>query len=64
MVSRQPRLFSGFSSPAISSNIAIVIVADAALVVLALFDERVLGRDERYRAYCSRVGWHLVPGVF
>lgn len=46
------------------SNIAIVIVADAALVVRALVEERVLGRDERYRAYCGRVGWHLVPGVF
>jgi protein-S-isoprenylcysteine O-methyltransferase Ste14 len=45
-------------------NIAVVILADAALVVRALFEERVLVNDERYRAYCSRVGWHLVPGVF
>jgi protein-S-isoprenylcysteine O-methyltransferase Ste14 len=45
-------------------NLAIVIVSDAALVVRALFEERVLGRDERYRDYCRRVAWHLVPGVF
>jgi len=45
-------------------NIAIIAVADAALVVRALFEERVLGRDPRYREYCSRVGWHLLPGVF
>ena len=45
-------------------NLAIVAVADTALVVRALVEERILGRDERYRAYCSRVGWHLLPGVF
>ena len=45
-------------------NLVIVLVADAALVVRALIEERVLVRDPRYRAYCSRVGWHLVPGVF
>jgi protein-S-isoprenylcysteine O-methyltransferase Ste14 len=45
-------------------NIAVVILSDAALVWRALFEERVLRHDERYRAYCGRVGWHLVPGVF
>lgn len=45
-------------------NVAIVLLADTALVVRALFEERVLGRDELYRAYCRRVGWHLLPGVF
>jgi protein-S-isoprenylcysteine O-methyltransferase Ste14 len=45
-------------------NLAIVIVSDSALVLRALFEERVLEGDERYRAYCTRVGWHLVPGVF
>ena len=45
-------------------NIAIVLIADAALIVRALYEERVLGGDERYRAYCTRVGWHLLPGVF
>ena len=38
--------------------------ADSALVIRALLEERVLGRDARYRLYCGRVGWHLVPLVF
>jgi protein-S-isoprenylcysteine O-methyltransferase Ste14 len=45
-------------------NLAVFVIADTALVVRALFEERVLGADEQYRDYCSRVGWHLVPGVF
>ena len=45
-------------------NMAIVAVADSALVMRALLEERVLGRDARYRSYCSRVGWHLLPRVF
>ena len=45
-------------------NIAIVAIGDSALVIRALLEERVLGRDARYRSYCSRVGWHLVPRVF
>jgi protein-S-isoprenylcysteine O-methyltransferase Ste14 len=45
-------------------NLAMVVIADTALVVRALIEERILGSDERYRAYCNRVGWHLVPGVF
>ncbi len=46
------------------ANIAIVICADTALVARALFEERILLRDAIYRAYCTRVAWHLVPGVF
>ena len=45
-------------------NMVLLGVADAALIVRALYEERILVRDERYREYCSRVGWHLVPGVF
>ncbi len=45
-------------------NIVVLVVADTALIVRALFEERILVRDERYREYCTRVGWHLVPGVF
>jgi protein-S-isoprenylcysteine O-methyltransferase Ste14 len=45
-------------------NIAALIVADGALVARALFEERFLRQDERYREYCHHVGWHLVPGVF
>ena len=45
-------------------NIAVIVIADIALVLRALCEERVLRHDEKYQAYCGRVGWHLVPGVF
>jgi protein-S-isoprenylcysteine O-methyltransferase Ste14 len=45
-------------------NLSILLVADTALIVRALMEERVLSSDASYRQYCERVGWHLVPGVF
>jgi len=45
-------------------NVAVLTIADLALVVRALLEERVLGGDERYREYCGRVRWHLIPKVF
>jgi protein-S-isoprenylcysteine O-methyltransferase Ste14 len=45
-------------------NMAVVLISDTALIVRALLEERVLNQDEQYRAYCARVGWHLMPGVF
>ncbi|HEY7291354.1 MAG TPA: isoprenylcysteine carboxylmethyltransferase family protein [Vicinamibacterales bacterium] len=45
-------------------NVFVVITSDAALVFRALAEERVLSADERYKEYCGRVQWHLVPGVF
>lgn len=45
-------------------NVAIVLIGDSALIVRALMEERVLAADVAYQAYCRRVGWHLVPGVF
>jgi protein-S-isoprenylcysteine O-methyltransferase Ste14 len=45
-------------------NAAVILIADAALVVRALMEERVLSADAEYQGYCQRVGWHLVPGVF
>lgn len=45
-------------------NAAVLTIADLALVLRALLEERVLSDDERYRTYCARVSWHLVPGVF
>ena len=45
-------------------NAAVLVVADSALVIRALIEERVLGADAEYQSYCRRVGWHLVPGVF
>jgi protein-S-isoprenylcysteine O-methyltransferase Ste14 len=45
-------------------NIGLILVADSALIVRALMEERVLSRDAAYQGYCQRVSWHLVPGVF
>jgi protein-S-isoprenylcysteine O-methyltransferase Ste14 len=45
-------------------NAVVIVVADAALVMRALIEERVLSEDVEYQSYCRRVGWHLVPGVF
>jgi protein-S-isoprenylcysteine O-methyltransferase Ste14 len=45
-------------------NVALVVVSDVALIVRALVEERVLDHDASYRAYCQRVGWHFVPGLF
>jgi protein-S-isoprenylcysteine O-methyltransferase Ste14 len=45
-------------------NAAVILIADGALVIRALIEERVLSADEQYRVYCRRVSWHLVPGLF
>jgi protein-S-isoprenylcysteine O-methyltransferase Ste14 len=45
-------------------NAAVFIVADVALVLRALMEERILSADVDYQQYCRKVGWHLVPGVF
>jgi protein-S-isoprenylcysteine O-methyltransferase Ste14 len=45
-------------------NFAVVAIADGALIVRALIEERVLSADVQYQSYCRRVGWHLVPGLF
>jgi protein-S-isoprenylcysteine O-methyltransferase Ste14 len=45
-------------------NVALVLASDLALIVRALVEERVLDHDASYRAYCQRVGWHFVPGLF
>jgi protein-S-isoprenylcysteine O-methyltransferase Ste14 len=45
-------------------NVAIILVADTALVFRALAEERVLSADREYQTYCDRVAWHLLPGVF
>ena len=45
-------------------NAAVLLVTDAALIIRALYEERVLAGDRLYQMYCSRVAWHLVPGVF
>lgn len=45
-------------------NIVLVVISDTALIIRALVEERVLDHDAHYRAYCQRVGWHFVPGLF
>lgn len=45
-------------------NVTLILTADVALVLRALVEERILRSDVRYQAYCQRVSWHLVPGVF
>ena len=45
-------------------NIAVLIIADGALIMRALREERVLGVDAEYQSYCQRVAWHLIPGIF
>jgi protein-S-isoprenylcysteine O-methyltransferase Ste14 len=45
-------------------NVAVLLIADGALVIRALREERVLSADAEYQTYCRRVAWHLVPGVF
>ena len=45
-------------------NVTVFAIADGALIIRALMEERVLSQDARYQAYCNRVAWHLIPGVF
>jgi hypothetical protein len=45
-------------------NGVVLAIADSALIVRALMEERVLSEDVAYQGYCQRVSWHLVPGVF
>lgn len=45
-------------------NLAVILLADTALIGRALMEERILKTDVEYQGYCQRVGWHLVPGVF
>lgn len=45
-------------------NAVIVLAADTALIIRAFLEERLLRHDAGYQAYCRRVGWRLVPGLF
>jgi len=45
-------------------NIAVILIGDTALILRALAEERMLNLDLEYQAYCGRVAWHLVPGLF
>jgi protein-S-isoprenylcysteine O-methyltransferase Ste14 len=45
-------------------NAIVLAIADVALVLRALREERVLRADRVYEDYCQRVAWHVVPGLF
>jgi protein-S-isoprenylcysteine O-methyltransferase Ste14 len=45
-------------------NLAIFLGADIALLVRAVYEERVLARDGAYREYQQRVRYRVVPGLF
>jgi protein-S-isoprenylcysteine O-methyltransferase Ste14 len=53
-----------FIADPIPWNALVILIADTALILRALMEERVLSNDVEYQGYCRRVGWHLVPGVF
>jgi protein-S-isoprenylcysteine O-methyltransferase Ste14 len=45
-------------------NVAVLAATDTALIVRALYEEKVLVADRSYQSYCERVAWHILPGVF
>jgi protein-S-isoprenylcysteine O-methyltransferase Ste14 len=45
-------------------NVVMLVCADIALMVRALFEERVLAQDAAYRDYQQLVRWRVLPGVF
>jgi len=45
-------------------NLAVLAVGTAFQAVRIRYEERLLLRDEDYRAYASGVRWHLVPGIW
>jgi protein-S-isoprenylcysteine O-methyltransferase Ste14 len=46
------------------TNAMILLIADAALIGRAFKEEQTLEKYTLYQAYCQRVSWHLVPGIF
>ncbi len=49
---------------AVGWNLLVLAVADAALLLRAVREERTLARDPAYRAYMRRVRSRVLPGVF
>ncbi len=45
-------------------NLCVLVAADLALLVRAVYEERTLEHDAAYRAYEGRVRWRIVPGLF
>ena len=46
------------------ANTLIFIGADVALMIRAVYEERVLGRDAAYQQYLQKVRYRVVPGLF
>lgn len=45
-------------------NFTVLFLADVALMLRAMAEERTLSEDSSYRAYMDKVRWRIVPGVF
>jgi len=45
-------------------NAAVLMGADAALILRAVYEERTLAPDPAYAGYRARVRWRILPGVF
>ena len=45
-------------------NLAVLALADVALMLRAICEEQTLAQDEQYRAYMRRVRWRVIPGLF
>jgi protein-S-isoprenylcysteine O-methyltransferase Ste14 len=45
-------------------NLAVLALADVALLFRAVREEGTLTKDEAYRSYTDRVRWRIVPGIF
>jgi protein-S-isoprenylcysteine O-methyltransferase Ste14 len=45
-------------------NLVILIAADTALMMRAVYEEKTLALDPAYREYMERVRWRVLPGIF
>ena len=45
-------------------NLVMLVAADTALMVRAVYEERTLARDSEYADYMTRVRWRVCPGLF
>ena len=45
-------------------NLVMLVTADTALMIRAVYEERTLARDPEYADYMARVRWRVCPGLF
>jgi protein-S-isoprenylcysteine O-methyltransferase Ste14 len=45
-------------------NLVVLLAADTALMVRAVYEEKTLALDPAYRTYMSRARWRVLPGLF